>query len=329
MVEEAQLLPWDQPGWFERVEPWVAGELARLGLVPRGKLELVRVRPWAAVARLATVAGDIWFKEPAPSLAYEPALTAAVSRYCPDFTPEVLATQQAWMLTRDAGEQLRAVRERGDPKPTWDELFPLYAELQIELGEVAPELLALGTPDKRPAIISADYPRLVESVAARSPVDVTKLRALAPQVESLVHGLAGPLPATLIHEEFHAANVFVRGERPRLLDWAEAAVSHPFAGVVNTLRDIAFRRRLKPNGRELLRLRSIYLEPWTSFASPAELHELLDRGYMLGALCRAMTWDRFLAGQSAAVRAEYSRNAAVWLDIIFRQAIEDGVKLGA
>jgi hypothetical protein len=32
--------------------------------------------------------------------------------------------------------------------------------------------------------------------------------------------------------------------------------------------------------------------------------------------------------QLAPVRAEYDRNAAVWLDI-FREGIEDGVRLGA
>ena len=106
-------------------------------------------------------------------------------------------------------------------------------------------------------------------------------------------------------------------------------MSHPFAGLVNTLRDIAFRRRLKPNGREMLRLRSVYLEPWTPFGSPRELAELFDRGYVLGSLCRALTWDRTLVGRSASVRDEYSRNATVWLDIIFRESIEDGVRLGA
>ncbi len=141
--------------------------------------------------------------------------------------------------------------------------------------------------------------------------------------------MQSPLPATLIHEEFHETNVFVRDGRPRLLDWGEATVSHPFAGLVNTLRDIAFRRRLKPNGREMLRLRSVYLEPWTPFGSPRELSELFDRGYVLGALCRALTWDRVLTGQSAPVRDEYNRNAAVWLDIIFREGIEQGVRLGA
>ena len=217
----------------------------------------------------------------------------------------------------------------GEPAPSWDELLPLYAELQIELAEDAKELVALGAPDKRPAMVSAAYAGLVERVGRHNSLDIKRLQALAPELESLTDALASPLPATLIHEEFHETNVFVRDGRPRLLDWGEATVSHPFAGLVNTLRDIAFRRRLKPNGREMLRLRSVYLEPWTPFGSPRELSELFDRGYVLGALCRALTWDRVLTGQRASVRNEYNRNAAVWLDIIFREAIEQGVRLGA
>jgi hypothetical protein len=326
---DEQLLPWEAAGWLNRVESWVGTELGHLGLAPKGKLELVRRRPWAAVARIATTAGDVWFKEPAPSLAFEPALTVAVSRRMPAFTTEVLVTQGTWMLTRDAGPQMRAVVDRAEPAPSWDELLPLYAELQIELAEDARELIALGAPDKRPAMVSAAYAGLVERVGRHNSLDIERLQALAPELESLTDALARPLPATLIHEEFHESNVFVRDGRPRLLDWGEATVSHPFAGLVNTFRDIAFRRRLKPNGREMLRLRSVYLEPWTSFASPRELYELFDRGYVLGALCRALTWDRVLAGQRASVRDEYNRNAGVWLDIIFRESLEEGVRLGA
>lgn len=328
-MDEPQPLPWDEPHWFDDVESWVGIELRRSGLEPFGELELVRTRPWAAVARITTASGDVWLKEPAPALAFEPAVTDAVSRRCPDFTPEVVAAEGTWLLTRDAGRQLRGVLKSGDPAPSWDELLPRYAELQIELADVVEELVALGAPDRRPAAMSAAYPELVERVAGLATVDVERLLALAPKLESLTEALAGAVPATVIHEEFHETSVFVLNGRARLLDWGEAAVSHPFAGLVNTLRDIAFRRRLKPNGREMLRLRSAYLEPWTRFASSRELHELFDRGYVLGALCRAFTWDRVLAGQSAPVRAEYGRNAAVWLDIIFRQALEDGVRLGA
>ena len=329
-MDQPQLLPWEEPGWFERVAAWVGIELGRLGVESRGELELVRAHPWAAVARIATAAGDVWFKEPAPSLSFEPSLTVAVSARCPDLAPDVLASEGTWLLTRDAGPQLRALLRSGDRSPSWDELLPRYAELQMELAGDVEELVALGAPDKRPATVAAAYPELIERVGHLGTVDAKRLLALMPELESLTEALAGgTMPATLIHEEFHETNVFVGADGARLLDWGEAAVSHPFAGLVNTLRDIAFRRRLRPNGREMLRLRSVYLEPWARFGSPPELEELFGRGYLLGALCRAMTWDRVLAGQSSAVRAEYGRNAAVWLDMLFREGMEEGVRLGA
>jgi len=321
-------LPWDEPGWSDRIEGWVAAELHRLGVAQRGGLELVRTRPWAAVARVSTTSGWIWFKESAPSLVFEPALTVAVSRAFADFTTQVLVATGPWMLTRDAGTQLRQLNRRRAAAPSWDALLPRYAELQIRVATDLEHFLRLGVPDVRPSVAVRAYLGLVERVLSADPAGADRLRALEPAVAGLADALADGLPSTLIHEEVHEANIFVRRGHPRLLDWAEASVSHPFAGTVNTLRDIAYRRRLKPNGREMLRLRSVYLEPWTRFAPMPELIASFDRGYLFGALCRAISWDRFLADQSPAVRAEYGRNAAVWLEI-FREGIEGGVRLGA
>ncbi len=203
-------LPWEEPGWFERVEAWAALELGRLGLEPRGSLELVRTRPWAAVARVATPEGDVWFKEAAPALAFEPALTVAVSRRCPGFTPEVLAAEGAWLCTRDAGPQLRSVLKSGEPAPSWDELLPRYAELQIELADDMEEVLGLGIPDKRPTAVSSAYLDLVDRVRDLELSDRALLKGLQPELQLLAEALEGALPPTVIHEEVHDGNVFVR-----------------------------------------------------------------------------------------------------------------------
>ena len=321
-------LPWAEPGWLARIEGWVHAELDRLGLQQRRSPELVRTRPWAAIARVPTASGTVWFKESAPSLSFEPAVTVAVSGAFPDFTPRVLSTLGTWMLTRDAGIQLRDLYRRRAAAPSWDDLLPQYAELQIGLAADVPSFLRLGVPDKRPAVAAVEYARLVDRVLEPDSSAALRLRRLTSTVASLADALADGLPSTIIHEEAHEANIFVRRGRARLLDWAEVSVSHPFAGLVNTLRDIAYRRRLRPNGREMLRLRSVYLEPWDQFAPAAELHAMFDRGYLYGTLCRAMSWDRILADQSPEVRAEYGGNAAAWLEI-YRDGVEHGIRLGA
>jgi len=72
----------------------------------------------------------------------------------------------------------------------------------------------------------------------------------------------------------------------------------------------------------------VYLEPWTRFATGSELRGLFAKGYLLGTVCRAMSWNHILAPQLPPVRAEYGRNAQVWLEI-FREGLESGVRLGA
>jgi hypothetical protein len=319
--------PWEKPGWFQAISRWVVSELIAAGLPPEGKPILVRTRPWAAIARVRTGTGDAWFKESAPSLAFEPALTVHVASRQPDFSPEIIATKGPRMLTLDAGAQLRALYRRRSPAPSWDDILPRYAELQIKLAADLPGLMGLGVPDKRPTTVSTRYPDLVSRFGGRDARLAAQLLSLSPRLDSLAQTLQDPLPMTVIHEEVHEANIFVRDGAARLLDWGEAAVSHPFAGVVNTFRDIAFRRRLRHDGRELKRLRAIYLEPWTRFAPALQLEELFDAGYLLGMLCRVLAWDAVTEGQAPGVRQEYVHNAEVWLDM-FRESFEEGVRLG-
>ncbi len=324
-------LPWDEPGWLGRAAAWTVAQLARLNIEPRGELTLERTRPWAAVARIDTDQGRAWFKEPAPTMAFEPALTAVVSGRRPDVGPEVLAWEGSWLLTDDAGPQLRSLLEADTAAaPPWEAILPRYAELQLALVDDVDELLALGAPDKRPQALLADYPRLVEEVRGleQVPVARARLESLRPALERVAEALSGPVPMTVIHEEVHEGNVFVRSAHARILDWGEAAISHPFAGLTNTLRDIAYRRGLEPSGPEVLRLRDVYLESWTRFAPLGELRRIFADGYLLGTLCRAVSWERFLAQAPQVARDEYDRNAAVWLDIL-REGLEDGVRLGA
>jgi hypothetical protein len=330
-METRVSLPWDEPDWLDRAALWTTSQLSRQGIEPRGELTLARTRPWAAVASIDTGEGRLWFKEPAPVMGFEAALTAVVSERSPHDGPEVVAWEGTWLLTRDAGPQLRGLLQADATRaPAWEDILRRYAELQLAHIGDAVELRTLGVPDKRPRALLADYRRLVRDVRALDavPVERSRLASLQPALEQAVAALDGPLPMTLIHEEVHEGNVFVLDGHARILDWGEGAVSHPFAGLTNTLRDIAYRRGLEPDSAEILRLRDVYLEPWTRFAPLDKLRPMFAHGYLLGMLCRAVTWEGFLATASQEVRDEYDRNAAIWLDIL-REAVENGVRLGA
>lgn len=290
-------LPWNAPGWLDDATQWIDAHAARVGDV-----EVVRIRPWSAVLRVPVEDSVLWFKESAPALAFEPALTELLARRRPDANPEVVAAEGARLLTRDAGPQLRGLLDAGQPAPSWEAVVVLYAQLQIGLAEDADALLALGVPDRRPAALEAAY--------------------------GPVPAVGDAVPLTLIHEEVHDGNVFVREGSPVFLDWGEASVSHPFAGLVNTLRAVVDREGWEPGGVEIRRLRDTYLEPWTAFAPIAELREAFAAGYALGTLCRSASWTRTLSPLAAADRAEYARYADAWLEI-YEETLAAPERLGA
>jgi hypothetical protein len=261
-------------------------------------------RPWSAVVRVPTPAGDVWFKELPPSLAFEPALTLALGRRFPDRVPEVIAAEGSRLLTRDAGRRLRNVHDEGGDAPPWNELLPLYAELQIELAAETDNALALGAPDRRPE-------RLV-ALAQEMP----GWEDAADRILRTVAGLGGSVPATVVHEEATDGNLFVRDGRVRLIDWGEASISHPFTGALLPLR-VATERGGDPE-----RLRDLYLEPFSRFAPIEALRDSFAHAYQLAPVVRAAGWHETLVSHDRAVSVELGDPVAAWREVF------DGIAAG-
>ena len=316
-------LPWDRAGWRESVAAWIDESLAELGIEATGPVDHLRERPWAAVARVPTEDGVLYFKADPPSEAFEPALTLWLSRRRPDAVPEVLGVDidRGWMLMRDAGTQLSELIRDPPNASIWNGLLPLYAELQIELVDSVEELLVLGTPDKRLRTL----PKVYEGLLSRWPGG--KRVPSSAQIVALVDGLGDTIPESLTHEEFQDHNVLLRDGSPVVIDWAEAAVEHPFCGLVNTFRGLVDRWGFEPRADGLLRLRDAYLEPWTSFAPLPRLIELFELAYPLGMLCRALTWDRLLTKLPESERAEYAHFVPAWLEMA-SETLEGKATLG-
>lgn len=301
---------WDEPGWLEGATEWIDRYVER-----DGPVELVLAREWSAVVRVPTVDGTAWLKEVPPALAFEPPLTALLAARRPDRLPEMIAVDGPRLLTRDAGRRLRAQLDHGGAAPSWEELLALQAELHLDFASQADEALALGTPDARPALLPA--------LAAELPGGETR----AETVRRAVEGLGDAVPVSVVHTEAHDGNLFVRDGHVRVLDWAEALVSHPFAGAVLPLRFAAERLGAAPGSAEVERLRDAYLEPFTACAPLPELRERFRHGYLLGTLVRAFAWHVVLASQPRERAVELGDPVAAWLELL--DGVADGtVSLG-
>lgn len=257
-------------------------------------------RPWSAIVRVPTAESDAWFKENAPTTAFEPALTELLARRRPDALPETIAWEGSRILTKDVGPRLRNVHDSGETRPTWEEILPLYAQSQIEFMDLVEEALALGTPDDRPELLPERYAMLGGDHAG--------------PVREAAERLAGSIHLTVAHMEAHDGNIFVRRGNPVFIDWAEAVVTHPFVGPLLALRSATERSNFEPGSPEVERLRDVYLEPFTTFAPLAELRELFADGYLLFPISRAHVWRGTLAGTP--VPEELGDPTGAWLEIL-------------
>jgi hypothetical protein len=263
-----------------------------------------KLRPWSAIVRVPTAEGDVWFKENPPADEFEPALTELLARRRPDCLPELVAWEGPRMLTRHIGPRLRELHDAGEADPRWEDLLPLYAELQIDFMGAVGAALEVGTPDERPELLAARYEELYGQ------------DGLLPAVRDAAERVVGTIPLSVVHMEAHDGNVFVRDGRPYFLDWAEALVSHPFVGPLLALRSATERAGLEPGSAAVERLRDLYLEPFTRFAPFEELRELFWAGYLLAPVSRAYLWHRTLVGLPSTVTEEHGDPVQGWRDVL-------------
>ncbi|MBV9789771.1 MAG: phosphotransferase [Chloroflexi bacterium] len=324
MHNEPIRLPWAASDWFENASAWIEGQLQSHGWHITAPIELIHQRPWSSFARIVTDNGVAYFKAPAPMFSYEAGLAQALASWRPDCSVPLLGIdlERGWILSADAGITLRQVTRSVDQIPHWLHVMPLYAELQIELIDRVPELLALGLPDRRLEQLPQLYAQVLEDTETLrigledglTPEEYQRLRDgqahFAAQCEQLA---AYKLPATLTHEEVHENNVLLGDGRYIFTDWSDCSVGHPFFTMLVTLRAAAHWLQLDESGPELRQVRDAYLEPWTRFAPHEDLLQALALAYRLGMVNRALSWHHGLSRLSEHDKAEYADSVPGWL----------------
>jgi Phosphotransferase enzyme family len=267
------------------VEQWIGTYVE-----PVGSLEVAHKRPWATVLRVPLADGTAWMKACGPVQFFEPRLTAALSARWPDRVAEVLGyeEQRGWLLLTDAGTPIGAW---GNPPEAWLAALPAYAELQRGEAAHAGDHLRHGVPDLRLASLPARYEQLVTRDLPLAAEEVARLRRFTTRFADLCDELAEHrIPDTIQHDDLHMANLYVRNERterPRVLDWGDASISHPFASLVVTLRFLEEVTGLTPGDPWFTRLRDAYLERWGSGLTGA-----FELALRVGTLAHIVAWAR-------------------------------------
>ncbi len=308
---------WRDPAWQRGVGGWVADRLAELGRRATAPAQFLHLRPWAAVARVPTADGPVWFKAAAPATAYEAALLdrlrAVDSRHL--LVPLALDLGRGWSLLPDGGRTLREELAKAPQRrlPRWEQVLPAHAELQRVAGPTVPALLAAGVPDMRPG----ELPAVVERLLAAHAMPDELCRAAERWLPGLRHACAeladSAVPATIQHDDLHDANVLVSAAAPRFMDWGDASVAHPFGVFLVLRRSLCRAARIALHDSTLTRLEDAYLEAFTDRQPLPQLRRELALAEYVGGVARVESWRRAMLSATADEQAEYEHPVTSWL----------------
>ncbi len=308
--------------WFDTddlqaAERWARARAGERGVQVTGDLDLFYRRPWSVVARVASSAGNLYFKAVSSELRHEIALTVALREWHPECTLPVIAAdvKKGWLLTPDGGTSLREVIRSSRDFRHWQGVLPAYATLQRDLVGRVSDILALCEPDRRLRTLPHQYESLLEDHEVLR-VDQTdgisseqyrRLQALKPDFGGMCAELAKyDIPETLNHGDLTDGNVFLSGGRPIFFDWGDSAVSHPFFSLRTTFVSLYFSLGLDYGAPELDAVRDVYLESWKDYGALDELRTGFRLAQKIAPISGALGWQRAISKLDEAQKEEYA-----------------------
>lgn len=221
---------WFRPGWHDRVEAWVDGQLAASGRTRTGGLRTHRVWSISAVFEVPTDRGTLWFKACCDHFIAEAAILHRLAQRIPHIVPVLVATddEAGWLLM----EPLRGASDSDRVDGAVDAVAPRWAQAQVAALDWLDELRAAGCPERGlESTLEAWHEVLATSpeLADLTADERAELPAAALRADARVRELwACGIPDTLSHGDLHPGNVAYDGREVRIFDWTDGCVTHPF-----------------------------------------------------------------------------------------------------
>ena len=240
---------WFRPGWFERAESYIDGEIKAAGRLRLGPSRQIKHWSMSAVLRTPTDRGDMYLKAVLPRLAREPDITRYLAslRTAPCATITAISPGDRWWLAEDFGGVDGRALSQEQRRACLTQLVMVQKET-VHRGD---ELIAAGCvpltsaslADGVRSILARDdiwrAPKLAKNLGrALTDEEADRLQALTPYLVECAERLdeAG-IPVTIVHRDFHPGNVVMRDDGILLHDWSFATVTNPLFDLASWLHD--------------------------------------------------------------------------------------------
>jgi hypothetical protein len=296
--------------WLAGVGTWLRARVPGVTA-----LEPVSERRWGAVLRVVTRSDRLVFKAVGPLGMHEIGLLVDVAARRAQLAPDLVAVDpdRGWVLMLDHGTRLSEVADIARQVELIEQLLPVYAELQLSTTDRVERWVEAGVPDRSPARLPAMLDDLLagRGVGGRLPIRVQEIDGMVQAARPFERVCEALDRRAIDHADIHATNVVVDGDGPRLIDWGDACVAHPFTSMLVPIEWIAGRLPAADRPAAVRRLVDAYCEPWGA-VDRRELALAVWSGYVARAVLNDQQCDDASPADVADAQGEVVALLRVW-----------------
>ena len=269
-----RMRPFATAGWLRDLCLWIQEKIEPINLRLTGQFRQLTASPTFNLIRFETNGAALWLKAVGEPNIHEFRIVSTLTTLFPSFLPPIVASlpeRNAWLMAEAEGTS-------PDPDSnfsTWRTISTHLAELQITSIHEVPRLVSGGCRDIRASSLLnsteeffASIDKLMKQQTKTPPSILTseEILDLKNRIKEILSILAASgIPETLNHLDLNPGNIFVSGDSCTFIDWAEAAIGHPFLTFQYLLEHLT---RLRPDLADRRQeLVSAYASRWQRFAS--------------------------------------------------------------
>jgi thiamine kinase-like enzyme len=245
--------PFATAGWLRDLCLWIQEKIDPMNLRLSGQFRQLTASATFNLIRFETNGPALWLKAVGRPNIHEFRIVSTLTTLFPSFLPSIVASlpeRNAWLMEEVDGTSPNADSDF----TTWRTIAVRLAELQIASLREVPRLISAGCRDIRVSSLlnSTDeffaiMDKLMKQQVKIPPSILTpdELFDLKERIKDILSPLAANgIPDTLNHLDLNPGNIFVTGEHCTFIDWAEAAIGHPFLTLQYLLEHLT---RLRPD----------------------------------------------------------------------------------
>ena len=288
--------PFATPGWLRDLCLWIQQQTGPLNFRLTGQFRQLTASLTFNLIRFETNGPALWFKAVGEPNIHEFRIVSTLATLFPSFLPRIVASRpewNAWLMTEAEGTTPAADFDFAN----WKTVSARLAELQTTSLHETPRLLSVGCRDISAASLLscvddffAAMDELMKHQTKTPPSVLTpqELLALSGRLKDVLSALAASgIPDALNHLDFNPGNLLVSDGHCVFIDWAEAAIGHPFLTFQYLIEH--FKRLCPESLSRQAELTSSFAEQWERYASPLAVSRSLSLAPLAAVFAHAVS----------------------------------------